>query len=369
MKPVQLNPSRRQFLRSTCGALGTGMMTAPSSFAVSAHEGTPKIPLGFDNFSIRVLGWKAEQLLEFAAQVKLDTVFFSDLEVYQSHNETYLKQLKAKADDWGIKIHVGSVSVCPTSKSFDPKYGTAEDHLRLVIRIAKTLGSPVARCYLGTAADRLTEGGIDTHIETTIKVLRSVKSAALDAGIRIAIENHAGDMQAGELVTLIKEAGGDFVGATMDSGNAAWSLEDPLQNLEILGPYVVSTGIRDSMIWETPEGAIVQWTAVGEGLVDFKAYMKRFSKLCPGVPIQLEIISGFPRAVPYLKEEFWRAYPNARARQFSGFLALAKRGRPLQPFVPPSGMKQLAAEKAYQIDQLQRSVKYCKEVLGLGLRS
>lgn len=29
----------------------------------------------------------------------------------------------------------------------------------------------------------------------------------------------------------------DNVGATMDSGNATWTLEDPLSNLEILGPY------------------------------------------------------------------------------------------------------------------------------------
>jgi sugar phosphate isomerase/epimerase len=344
-------------------------MTLSNPLYATVPPAIQKTPLGFDNYSIRALGWKAEQLLEYATVFKLDTVFFSDLEVYQSHDETYLKQLKAKADGWGIKIHVGSVSVCPTSKSFNPKYGTAEDHLRLIIRIAKTLGSPVARCYLGTAADRLTEGGIEAHIQSTVRVLRSVKSAALDAGIRIAVENHAGDMQAWELVTLIKEAGPDFVGATMDSGNAAWSLEDPLQNLEILGPYAVTTGIRDSMVWETPEGAVVQWTAIGDGLVDFKAYMRRFSELCSGVFVQLEIISGFPRPLPYLKEEFWRAYPNTPAHQFAGFLVMAKRGRPLQPFAPPPGMEQLAAERAYQKDQLQRSIKYCKEVLGLGLRA
>ena len=35
----------------------------------------------------------------------------------------------------------------------------------------------------------------------------------MDAGLKIAIENHAGDMQARELKMLIEEAGKDFVGA------------------------------------------------------------------------------------------------------------------------------------------------------------
>ena len=51
------------------------------------------------------------------------------------------------------------------------------------------------------------------------------------------MENHAGDMQAWELVNLIEAAGPDFVGATMDPGNATWTMEDPMVNLELLGPY------------------------------------------------------------------------------------------------------------------------------------
>ena len=69
-----------------------------------------------------------------------------------------------------------------------------------------------------------------------MKVLKSCRSRALDAGVKVAVENHAGDMQARELVTLIEAAGKDFVGAVVDSGNATWTLEEPLGNLEILGP-------------------------------------------------------------------------------------------------------------------------------------
>ena len=172
-------------------------------------------------------------------------------------------------------------------------------------------------------------------------------------------------MQAWELVNLIEAAGKDYVGATLDSGNATWTMEDPLASLETLGPYVLSTGIRDSMVWEYEEGAKVQWTAMGEGLVDWKKYFERFAALCPGVPVNLEIISGFARPVPYLQQDFWRYWPKARAADFVKFLALAKRGKALEGHKSSDAK----AEQEYQKSELERSLKYCKEVLGLGLKT
>jgi hypothetical protein len=114
------------------------------------------------------------------------------------------------------------------------------------------------------------------------------------------------------------------------------------------------------MIWEDPEGVKVQWTAMGEGLVDWKKYFQRFAALCPNVPVNLEIISGFARPVPYLKEGFWDVWPKARASDFVKFQAMARRGHGL-----PVGASN---DKAYQKAELEQSLKYCKEALGLGLK-
>ncbi len=360
--------SRRNFLKSSLvtGGMLTAGLGGKNLFAAPSPGG--KIALGFDNFSIRGMGWKAPQLIEYAASLKLDSVFFSDLDVYENHSDSYLKTLREKADSLGIAIQVGTGSVCPTSKAFNQKYGSAEAQLALTIRVAKALGSKMARCYLGTMEDRKAEGGIESHFKPMVRVCRSVRGQAMEAGVKIGIENHAGDMQAWELANLIEEAGREFVGATMDSGNAAWTLEDPLQNLEVLGPYAIATGLRDSMIWETPDGVVVQWTAIGEGLIDFKAYLKRFAQLCPGVPVQLEIISGFPRSYACFEEDFWKIYPNAKASDFAKFLVLAKKGHPLLPFKPVSGKDPKMAEQEYQKAELEKSIRYCKEVLDLGVR-
>jgi sugar phosphate isomerase/epimerase len=361
---------RRSFLK-TAALAGASLVTGlPGlSQAAAAAAARQQIALGFDNFSLRPLGWKAGRLLDYAATQKLDVMFFSDLKVYESHEEPYLRDLKKKADDLGLGIHVGTFSICPTSKSCTKDYGSPEEHLALAIRIARALGSPVVRCVLGNGEDRKVEGGIQRQIDSTVQVLKAVRTRALDAGVKIAVENHAGDMQAWELVALIEAAGKDFVGATMDSGNAAWTIEDPLVNLEILGPYVVTTGIRDTAVWETRDGVQAQWAALGEGNTEWPAYVRRFAALCPNTPFVLEIISQYGRPLTYLKDDFWKPYPKVRAREFARFLAFAKRGQPKASFAVPAGRDRGEYEKEFAQAELERSLRYCRDVLGLGLKS
>ena len=73
----------------------------------------------------------------------------------------------------------------------------------------------------------------------------------MDAGIKIAVENHAGDMHSWELVELIEKAGPEFVGATIDTGNSTWTLEDPVETFRNLADHAVCSGIRDSMVWRS----------------------------------------------------------------------------------------------------------------------
>ena len=72
--------TRRQFCHCFASLLASSIMPTNPLLASSSSAST--IPLGFDNFSIRALDWKAPQLLDFASSHKLDTILFSDLEVY-----------------------------------------------------------------------------------------------------------------------------------------------------------------------------------------------------------------------------------------------------------------------------------------------
>jgi sugar phosphate isomerase/epimerase len=356
--------NRRRFLQSAA----TAALAAPAAVSSSFAQAAPaKVRIGLDHFAVRATGWKAPQFIEYAGSQKVDTLFLSELLPFESFEDAYLKGLKEQADKAGIALYVGTSSVCPTSARFKNTFGTAEEHLSLCIRVAKALGSPVARCYLGANDDRKGDGGIQRHIESLLKVFAACKSKATDAGIKISIENHAGDMQSHELKSLIEAAGKDWVGANIDPGNATWVMEDPLRHLEVLGPYVNCSSVRDSMIWlNEKDEAVVQWTAIGEGIVDFKAYTKRFADLCPGVPLNIETISGFAKPIPFQKPEFIKelGYEKMPADDLAAFVALAKKGKPIPPFKAPDK----EADIKYQKGEFERSVAALRSY-GAGVRS
>ncbi|HEY0550888.1 MAG TPA: sugar phosphate isomerase/epimerase [Verrucomicrobiae bacterium] len=356
--------TRRDFLK-TVSTVAAATALAPAALAqgqvaISNGSGPKKLghKLGLDNFAVRDMKWKAPQLIDYAAQLKTDSLFITDFGPFEKTDDAYLSDIRKMAADKGLQIQLGSWSICPTSKSYrkDPRWNSAEEHLAFGIRMARALGSSVFRVVLGNADDRKSEGGINARIADTVKVLKTQRSVAIDSGVKIAIENHAGDMHSTELVRLIEDAGKDYVGANMDSGNACWTLEDPLQSLENLGAYTITTSLRDSAVWEYENGATVQWTAMGDGYIDLKKYFARFHELCPGVPVHIETISGARKDFPYLKGDFWPPYATIPAPDFARFVALAKKGKPY------------SAARTDQKTEIERSIKYCQQVLGLGLK-
>ncbi len=357
--------SRRSFMKRA----GTGLVAAPlAQVAGAAQKGTP---LGVDLFTLRSQGWSAFELLDYVARQGAQIAHFSEPRFLGSLEEGHLRKVKAHADKLGLALEVGMGSICPTSKRFQASEGTAEQQLTRMFGVAKLLGSPIVRTYMGAWQDRAAPPGIEAHIAATVKVCRAVRSRALDQGVRIALENHAGDLQAREMKMLIEEAGRDFVGSCLDSGNPVWAIEDPHLTLETLAPYVLTTHARDSAVWEEAAGIAVQWTAMGDGTIGIDRWVKRFAELCPGKPLSLEIIvTRKPRVHNYQDPAFWDLYRSTPAWEFARFLRLARQGSPRYPPEPP-GIKPDAPEyKAFLVAEerrdLERSMKYCKETLGVG---
>jgi sugar phosphate isomerase/epimerase len=334
-------------------------MTAAAPLASAAAD--PPVKLGIDLFSLRSQNWTPAQLLDYCAAQKARVVHFSEIRFIGGLDPENLRAVRRHAEPLGIEIEIGMRSICPTSKMFDPKAGTAEEQLGHMIDAAQIVGSRIVRAVLGSSDDRH-PGPIEKHIESTVKVLRNMRSKVLDAGIKVAIENHAGDMQARELKSLIEGAGPDFVGVCLDSGNPLWTLEDPHLTLETLHPYVLTSHVRDSAVWKVPEGAAVAWVRMGEGNVRIDEYIRKYAELCPGRALSLESIVTNARIYPYRDPQFWDAYRNDPAWEFVRFLEIAERGKP-RPAEPTPKDREGVLRK--EREDLEASLAYTKRVLGI----
>jgi sugar phosphate isomerase/epimerase len=328
--------------------------------------------LGYDVFSLRFQGWDAFQHLDYARSVGLDLVHFSDLGPFERLDDNYLRQVKGRADELGIDIEVGMLSICPTAGRFSDERGTAVEQLQEMLHIAEVTGSRIVRCVLGGNDDRTGDISLQAHMGATVETCRAVRDQAMDLDIKIAIENHAGDMLGRELKALIEAAGPEYVGACIDTGNPLWVGESPFVTLKHLAPYVVTSHVRDTAVWPHPRGAAVQWVAMGQGTIGIKEWAQQFQEKCPGAPFSLEIITGAPpRVLNYLEPDYWEAYPDLPAVEFVEFLKLDQGGQPyLGPMLtapwsgnPPEYQAALILQQRLDFEQ---SVRYCREVLGMG---
>lgn len=343
--------NRRQFLAST--AVGVTAM---------AQTALP-VKLGIDLFSIRDSNWTPFEYLDYCAKQGAQVVHFSEIRFVGSLEPEHLKKVGARARELGIQCEIGMRSICPSSKMFDPKQGTAEEQLTRMIRAAVDIGSPIVRCVLGSMEDREPPPGIDAHIDDCVRVLHAVKTRATDAGIKIAIENHAGDMQARELKRLVEQAGREFVGVCLDSGNPLWTIEDPYLTLETLHPYVLTSHVRDTAVWSVPEGAAVAWVRMGEGNIGIDRYVRKYAEWCAGKALSLEVIVTGPRVFAYRKPEFWARYQTTPAWEFERFTNLVDVGKP-RPAQSPVPKEQVAQR---QREDLEASLVYTKQLMRGGV--
>jgi sugar phosphate isomerase/epimerase len=366
---------RRTFLANSLA------MTAASALArrATAQTSDTKVPvrLGVDIYSLQSQNFTPFQSLDYCKNLGVKVVHFSEIRFLGSLEPDNLKRVREYAAMLDIDLEIGMRSICPTSTLFDATQGTAETQLGKMIQAAKIIGSPIVRCVLGSSAERSGKIPLEGHIDNTIRVLKNIRAQAMDNGIRIAIENHAGDMQARELKTLVEGAGKEFVGVCLDSGNPMWTLESPHLTLDTLYPYVLTSHVRDTYVWMTPTGVAVRWCRTGEGNIDIDGYIAKYLRLCPGKALSAEVIvQPQPRMFAVRDPKFWVPYKSTPAWEFEQFLELAEKGAVPPPSAGqgagqgrggggrgPATPEVLAQRLATQREDLEVSIKYTKELI------
>ncbi len=331
----------------------------------------PHPPLGYNTYSVRAMRWHDIPLLEYAASMKLDAVYLQDSVDPANDDPAHWKELKEAAARLGLELHGGDAGALPrTPNGMD----ATMKHLHDGIRHAVGVGSKLVRFRVAGDRASLPPGPVEKTMETMIRTLRSVRSEAMDAGLKFAIENHK-DLYCWQTRQVIDGAGKEFVGSYLDTGNPVFVMEDPLSTVETLGPVAVMLHLRDSVVYETPDGVAVQWVPLGEGTVDFKKIIAKAREVCPAIAVYNKPITGRPPThLPIYDPAFMQIWSDMRAADLARFLKLAKQGHPYEGHmviedVPGKTPEPIAAALQYQQrDHMQRGVEYARKTLDLGVK-
>jgi len=340
---------RRSFILS-------GAAAAIYASRLSAWHGAASVELGSIDGSVGGNNFTAVQFLDYLSSIKLTWAMIS-LPAPVLGDETAIRAIRAHADSLGIKLQLAFGSVCPSSRSFNAQLGTLEEQVARGLKASQIFGAKCMRCVLGSDPER---PQIDMHADNMVKAVRGMRARIADSGVKLAVENHGGDLQAREMKAMIEAVGPDVMGVCLDSGNPVWMLEDPHMTLEMLVPYAETCHVRDSAVWKVPEGIAVRWVNMGEGNVDIDGWIKKFIQAKPGMPIIFEnLVSGAPRVHKIYDPAFWANWPKMPASEFSRFLAVAERGKPTPAVPRPPG--KTAGQQ--HIEDLEGCVRYTRDLL------
>jgi 3-oxoisoapionate decarboxylase len=329
--------------------------TAAAAFHASRLF-TAQVELGSIDGSVGGNNFTPVQFLDYLSSIKLTWAMIS-LPPATLGDEAAIRAIRAHADTLGIKLQLAFGSVCPSSRSFNAQLGTLEEQVARGLKASQIFGATCMRCVLGSDPER---PQIEMHIDNMVKAVRGIRSRIADSGVKLAVENHGGDLQAREMKGMIDAVGADVMGVCLDSGNPVWMLEDPHMTLEMLVPYAETCHVRDSAVWKVPEGIAVRWVNMGEGNVDIDGWIRKFIQAKPGLPIIFEnLVSGAPRVHRIYDPAFWANWSKMPAAEFSRFLAIAERGTP-KPATPRPPGKTAGQQR---IEDLEVCVRYTRALL------
>jgi sugar phosphate isomerase/epimerase len=181
--------------------------------------------------------------------------------------------------------------------------------------------------------------------------------------VKLAVENHK-DWRAKELVEIIKQVDSEWVGVTLDFGNSIALMEDPMDVITTLAPYLMTTHVKDMGLDEYEDGILLSEVPLGKGMLDLPKIISICNQQNPKTTFNLEMITRDPLQVPCLKDDYWATFGDVGGTELARTLRMSRQHK-FKPSLPKvsrlSGEEKLAVEEQNIIECLD----YSKKTLGL----
>lgn len=179
----------------------------------------------------------------------------------------------------------------------------------------------------------------------------------------LGIENHK-DWTAAEMPELFRKYSSEYFGACIDFGNNLALLDEPMELVEALAPWVVNTHVKDMGVEEYADGFLLSEVALGRGIVDLKRAIALLRARRPSVRFTMDTLVRDPLKIPCLTDAYWATFEQPDARRLARILRLVRANPPREPLPRVTG---LSREQALALEDriLDECRRYAATALGL----
>jgi 3-oxoisoapionate decarboxylase len=148
--------------------------------------------------------------------------------------------------------------------------------------------------------------------------------------IPLGLENHK-DWTVDEMAALMKKYSSEYLGACLDFGNNISLLDDPMEVVERLAPYTVSTHVKNMGVEHYGDGFLLSEIVLDKGFLDLSRMITLVRQARPKTRFSLEMITRDPLHVPCLTDKYWVTFPDRNGRYLARTLALVQKNQSSQP--------------------------------------
>lgn len=354
---------RREFIRQT--AAGAAMLSVPAVTAMPATAPKPtKMGIVVHSYASR---WQSKtesgtypslrnalDLLDHCHKLGAGGI---QTIVDDSWTSEFARHVRDRAQTLNLYVE-GSVAMPKTPQDtadFARRIGRAREAGVTVVRTVCSNG----RRYESYHSDE----AFRAFKKNAVALMQAVEPILKKQGVRLAIENHK-DWRADELASVMKQLASEWVGVTIDFGNNFALLDDPMNLVQSLAPYVLSTHVKDMAMDEYADGFRLSEVPMGEGVLDLPAMVALCKKYNPAVTFSLEMITRDPLLIPCLTTDYWQTFPTLPATNLAETLRTVRqhpqpKGLPTVSQLTPD--ERLAAEDR----NIRQCLAYSREKLGM----
>ncbi|SLM32072.1 Sugar isomerase [Desulfamplus magnetovallimortis] len=225
------------------------------------------------------------QLMDKAVEWGIDGLHITGCDL-ESKEESRLSEVREAAKDHNLYLEYNF----SLDEEFDPRL---TDSIEDGIGIAEQLGADLGKLSLDIRRPRPLYGSCfhPDVMRQLCDVYDKIKKAIPlieKTGIKLALENHT-ETFADEIIWLVEKINHPLVGACVDTVNSMGVLENPETAVNKLAPYAFCNHFCDHKLTRDQFGIRFHGVALGDGDIDcFKAY-QTIKKLSPTDRITFEI--------------------------------------------------------------------------------
>ncbi len=267
----------------------------------------------------------------------------------------FAKKVREKREKLGLYLEgsIGAPKNADDVSRFEQEVINAKEAGAQVLRTVCSSGRRY-ETYHSPEAFQTAKKNALTSLQLAEPILRKHK-------VKLGLENHK-DWRAKELAAMLKQLNSEWIGVTLDFGNSIALLEDPMEVVQTLVPYVFSTHVKDMAVEEYADGFLLSEVPLGKGILDLPKMVALCKQHNPNVTFSLEMITRDPLEIPCLKSDYWATFDGVSGAELARMLQMVKQHKPataLPRMSPLSLEDRLAAEEqnilaclAYSKDRL-----------------